>query len=208
MSVDGSDTAELLTTADLAQRPVSWSGDGTLAFVEANDIWYLQMDGASEPRRFMETPFSELWPAFSPNGKWLAYASNETGQYEVYVRPFPGPGSKFLVSTSGGNSPAWAPDGTELFYRTFMARGFRRGLDDEMMVVDIRTNPDFSVGVPRVLFEIHNFHGTIPSRTYDVALDGRRFLMPQFDEPEPQPVTKLRVVLNWFQELKERVPVN
>ena len=207
MSVDGSDTAELLTTADLVQRPTSWSGDGTLAFVEANDIWYLQMDGASEPQRFIETPFSEGWPAFSPDGKWLAYASNETGQYEVYVRPFPGPGSKFLVSTSGGNSPAWAPDGTELFYRTFMARGFRRGLDDEMMVVDIRTNPDFSVGVPRLLFEIHTFHGTIPSRTYDVALDGRRFLMPQFDEPEPQPVTKLRVVLNWSEELKEQVPV-
>ena len=110
------------------QFPMSWSPDGsTLAFHERKpngerDIWVVSPGG--DPVPFLITPFDERSPRFSPDGKWLAYVSDESGRNDVYVQPFPGPGPKWLVSTDGGIDPVWSRDGRELFYRQ----------DDQMMV--------------------------------------------------------------------------
>ena len=132
---------------------------------------------------------------FSPDGRWLAYASDESGRTEVYIRPYEGPGPKEQISTAGGNEPVWAPDGRELFYRN----------GDQMIVVDITTEPTFSAGTPRVLFERRYAftHRPDAPRNYDVARDGQRFLMIKSEQEAA--VTQLNVVLNWFAELQRRV---
>src|SRR5437762_6529613 len=95
---------------------------------------------------------------FSPDGRWLAYASNETGRYEVYVQPFPGPGGKWQISTEGGREPAWARSARELFYRN----------GGKMMVADVLTQPTFTAARPRMLFEGHYAADIHRLRTYDV----------------------------------------
>jgi Tol biopolymer transport system component len=197
-----------------AQIPYSWSPDGKwLAFEDQSpttggDIWMLPLDDgpgppgpasrgvgaeARKPQPLIRTPFHEYGGVFSPDGRWLAYSSDESGRFEVYVQPFPGPGSKWQISTEGGggdeNPPRWARNGRELFYRN----------GSKMMVVDIQTEPTFTAGKPRLLFE--GQYGA----WWDVAPDGQRFLMVQPVEPE-QPATQINVVLNWFEELRRRVP--
>jgi eukaryotic-like serine/threonine-protein kinase len=128
---DGTGEAERLTESANGQTPESWHPSGKfLAFSEThpqtgNDIMMLPLEGdevsgwkPGKPGVFLNTPFNEYAPAFSPDGRWLAYESNESGTIEVFVRPFPGPGGKQLVSTGGGRTPAWSPNGTELFYST------------------------------------------------------------------------------------------
>ena len=106
----------------------------------------LPLEGDRKPSVFLQTPFQETSPQISPDGRWVAYTSDESGRLEVYVRPFPGPGGKWQVSTDGGSEVAWSPKGNELFYRT----GARK---EKMMVVDYQTQPTFSAGKPRLLFE-------------------------------------------------------
>jgi serine/threonine-protein kinase len=185
--------------------PTSWSPDGqTLAFrsssTKSHDIWMLSREGEQEPWTFLDTEFDETGAMFSPDGGWLAYMSNETGRDEVYLQPFSvtGPRGKEQVSVDGGTEPVWAPDSRELFYRN----------GDKMMAVAIETEPDLSVGIPKLLFE-ERLLGTGPvhlPRNYDVSLDGQRFLMIQ-GEQELVP-TEIIVVLNWFDELKRLVPTN
>ncbi len=128
---DGGGEAQRLTESEHTQPPNSWSPDGkSLVFMEvgpqtSGDLWTLPMeeDGAGglkpgKPAPFLIAPFAERTPAFSPDGRWVAYYSDESGGYEVYVRPFPGPGGKWQISTSGGVMPTWSPNGKELFYRT------------------------------------------------------------------------------------------
>ncbi len=134
---------------------------------------------------------------FSPDGRWLAYVSDETGQMHVYVRPYPEPDVKFLVSEEeGGGQPVWSPDGSELFYRS----------GDKMMVVSIRTQPTFNASRPQVLFEGSYLNSTIilGNQYYDISPDGQQFLMIKQPEAERQ----IDVVLNWFEELKRLVPTN
>jgi eukaryotic-like serine/threonine-protein kinase len=199
---DGSGGLERLTTSEHVNTPSSWSPDGQLlAFWEVNattgwDIWMLRpSDRKAQP--FLRTPFNESVPRFSPDGRWLAYISNESGRYEIYVQPYPGPGGKWQISTEGGTEPAWNPNGRELFYRS----------GDRMMAVDIATQPGFSVGKPRVLFEgqYEPTPATFPN--YDVSPDGQRFLMLKPSEQEAAAQTQINVVLNWFEELKRRVPL-
>ena len=133
---------------------------------------------------------------FSPDGNWLAYVSNESGRQEVFVQPFPGPGGKRQISTEGGNQPVWERNGQELFYRN----------GNQMIAVDITTAPTFSAGTPKLLFE-GNFQASSASiANYDVTPDGQRFVMVQRSEQEQEAVTQINVVLNWFEELKQRVP--
>ena len=157
------------------QFPMSWSPDGsTLAFHERKpngerDIWVVSP--GSDPVPFLLTPFDERSPRFSPDGKWLAYVSDESGRNDVYVQPFPGPGPKWLVSTDGGIDPVWSKDGRELFYRR----------DDQMMAVSVAPKGEFSAGRPRRLFEIR-FDAGDNGPNYDVSPDGNWFVMPRSDQ--------------------------
>jgi eukaryotic-like serine/threonine-protein kinase len=197
---DGGGGLEQLTTGQYIETPISWSPNGQLlAFFEVNpvtqrDIWVLRMsDRKAQP--FLRTQFDEAVPQFSPDGRWLAYISNETGRHEVYVQSYPGPGGKWQVSTEGGTEPAWNRNGRELFYRS----------GDKMMSVDVTTQPSFSVGKSRMLFEGQYAPTPYPGTNYDVSPDGQRFLMVKPGEQEAA-TTQINVVLNWFEELKRRVP--
>jgi serine/threonine-protein kinase len=180
---DGSGSEEQLTEIGYNGMPSSWSPDGKeLAFTEISpttgfDLWILPLAGDRKPRPFLTTPFNESWAQFSPDGHWLAYESDESGGGQIYVQAYPGPGGKWQLSTDGGRSPAWNPNGRELFYRD----------GDKTMVVAIRTSPSFGAGKPRLLYE---------GPAGDPARDGQRFLGIQAVEPE-QPPTQINVMLNW-----------
>jgi eukaryotic-like serine/threonine-protein kinase len=199
---DGSGGLERLGTGQYGQIPRSLSPDGQfLAYHENNpktqkDIWVVRLsDHKSQP--FLVTPFSEGDPTFSPDGHWLAYVSNESGRPEVYVQPFPGPGGKWQISTEGGTEPAWNRNGKELFYRN----------GNKMMALDVTTQPGFSPGKPRMLFEGQYSTSDWPliGTAYDVSPDGQRFLMVKATE-QAAAATQINVVLNWFEELKQKVP--
>jgi Tol biopolymer transport system component len=214
---DGGGGLERLTTSDYLQAPMSWSPDGQLlSFIEVSpttgrDIWVLRVGdpstssgqvpsaGSGQVRKaqpFLQTPFNEGAGWFSPDGRWLAYISDETGSYEIYVRPYPGPGGKWEISTEGGTEPVWNPNGRELFFRS----------RDKMMAVDIATQPGFTAGKPRMLFE-GQYQPTPTTRpNYDVSRDGQRFLMLKPIEQAQAAPTQINVVLNWFEELKQKVP--
>jgi eukaryotic-like serine/threonine-protein kinase len=200
---DGSGGLERLSTSQYTQIPMSWSPDGQLlAFNESNpktqyDIWVLQMSG-HKAQPFLQTPFNEGGATFSPDGHWLAYVSNESGRPEVYVQPYPGPGGKYQISTEGGTEPAWNHNGKELFYRS----------GNKMMALEVATQPGFVAGKPHMLFEGQYFANDWPqvSTVYDVSADGQRFLMVKAAE-QASSATQINVVLNWFEELKQKVPV-
>jgi len=198
---DGNGGMERLTTGEYRQSPNSWSPDGQLmAFIEVNpntgyDIWILRLsDRKAQP--FLRTPFNEGAPRFSPDGRWLAYTSDESGRPEVYVQPYPGPGGKWQISTEGGTEPVWNPNGRELFYRS----------GDRMTAVDIATQPSFAAGKPQMLFEGQYAPSPVMFPNYDVTLDGQHFLMLKSIGQEQTAPTQINVVLNWFEELKRRVP--
>ncbi|HYF35694.1 MAG TPA: hypothetical protein VD994_10420, partial [Prosthecobacter sp.] len=133
----------------------------------------------------------ETQAQFSPDGRWVAYTSTESGRPEVYVQPFPATGAKWQVSTAGGEQPRWRRDGRELFYLS---------ADRKLMAVEVNGSSDtFQVGVPRLLFEprVSSISGDSP---YDVAADGKRFLVKvPVEETAPAPAT---VLLNWTADLK------
>jgi len=201
-NADGSDQPTRLTTNNFAQFPTDWSPDGdfVLFHEQKGKGWDLAvLDMTQDPpatRTLFETPFNELHAAFSPNGKWIAYASNESGQYEVYVRAFPGPGGRWQVSTAGGGHPVWAPDGTEIFY-----------LDDrKVMSVPVVTESEaFSVGRPKELFA-PGPDGDFFYTRIDIMSDGKRFVMLQNTGNAAQrELHELTFVFNWFEELRDRV---
>jgi len=195
---DGSGDAEQLTMGQNTQLPFSWSPDGrTLALVERTraaglDINVISPDGERNPRPFLQTPFNEDNPVFSPDGRWLAYQSDESGHYEVYLRPFPSAEGKRQVSTGGGIAPVWNPSGDELFYIS----------DDKMMAVDVRMEGVLELGEPRVLFE-----QTLATANYDVTPDGQRFVLILSSESEPAKLD-LILVQNWTEELTKLVPTD
>ena len=201
-SADGAGVAERLHTSETYAAPSSWSSDGRLlAFVEGHpvtsaDIWIQDLSDPKQPRRpFLQTAASETYPEFSPDGRWIAYTSNQSGTDEVYLQPYPGPGSRVQVSTNGGRAPAWGRNGAEIYY-------WQSG----MMAVTARpTSTGLTVDAPRKLFA-GRFSMTGPVRGYDVAPDGNRFLMAVLKDPPPQPSIELVLVANWFEELKRRVP--
>jgi len=199
---DGSGAPERLTNREVRQAPSSFSPDGQLlAFVETTpntgmDIWILRMsDRKAQP--FLQTPANEGGPQFSPDGRWLAYSSNESGRTEIYVQPYPGPGGKWQISNDGGAEPMWNPNGRELFYRN----------GNKMMAVDVSVQPTFTPGNPRVLFEGQYLPTGAALPYYSVTPDGQRFLMVKASEQE-QAATQINIVLNWFEELKRRAPAS
>jgi hypothetical protein len=152
----------------------------------SSKIWILPLKGAEEPVLYSETPFSQGFARLSPNGKWLAVASNDTGRTEIYVQAFPNAGAKFQVSTNGGDTPTWSRDGKELFF----VEGDRR-----FMSAEVDAGPRFEAAVPRLLFEAR----TNPNHWFDVGPDGH-FLIPI---PVGQSSRAIDVVINWPALLKK-----
>jgi serine/threonine-protein kinase len=159
------------------------------------------MDGKGQIAPLVQTMFTEGLGEISPDGRWLAYQSNESGQNQVYVRPFPDVNSgRWQVSPAGGTKPVWARSGRELFY-----------LDDAagLTTVPIQTTPAFSAGNPTKLFDTR-YHSAAQARSYDVSPDGQRFLvikdMPTGNQTASAASPSMVVVLNWSEELKARLP--
>jgi serine/threonine-protein kinase len=201
MPMDGSEAETSLLSGDVGHVPLSWTPDSrTLAFVTVDpqtkqDIWTLNVDEKGKAHPFLQTDFREGAPAFSPDGRWLAYVSDESGQNELYVRPFPGPGQKWTISTEGASEPVWARGSGQLFYRN----------GDAVMIVDVKMTPEFSASRPRQLFRHSYERSNAYWPNYDVTPDGRRLLMLKTVDASPPP-QQIHVVLNWFDELKHRVP--
>jgi serine/threonine protein kinase/Tol biopolymer transport system component len=195
-AADGSGVVEQLTHSPNGQNANSWTRDGQiLAFTENDrtpDIWTLRVDLTHKPEPFLRTPYKEFEPAFSPDGRWIAYESNEADRDEIYVRPFPPAGAKWQVSTRGGVTPRWSPDGKGLFYLT----------DDTLMVAAVRPGPTFQAAAPRALFRHSQPWNDDGRSRFSVMPDGQHFLMLQ---PAGAPF-QIQVTLNWVEELKARVP--
>ena len=210
LPADGSGEPERLAPSDREQFISSWSSEGVIAFLEAGDIWVLPPDGAPAP--FFTSEAVEKYATFSPDGQWLAYTSTEGERTEVYVRPYPGPVPATLISERG-TSVAWSPDGREIYYRQGPPG---RGV---LMAVDVTPGDEFRAGRPAPLIDpwTSNFS---PVRAYDVFSDGSFVFGVQDDDNSQTGVdqgtsvarsleqfgaTELHVILNWFEELKERV---
>ncbi len=168
------------------------------------DVMALSIDGNPRVRPILQTRFNENYAEFSPDGRWIAYASNESGQTEVYVQPYPGPGARQQVSVDGGTAPAWSRDGKELFYTTTRSVG-GQAAPTKMMAVAVKLEPTFDAGSPHLLFQ-GDFGATAAIRGYDVTPDGRRFLMVQQKDRPHTKVTEMILVQNWVEELQQKVP--
>ncbi|MGH9363850.1 MAG: protein kinase domain-containing protein, partial [Thermoanaerobaculia bacterium] len=199
---DGSGAEERLFESSVHPHMSSWSPDGrVLLFTEYDpafrgDIWALSLEGGRQAAApLLKTPAHERAARFSPDGRWFAYVSDESGRDEVYVQPFPGPGGRWQISTGTGTEPIWSHDGRELFYRS----------GEKMLAVDVTTKPTFSAGSPRTLFEGDYVTTRRGEAAYDVSADDRRFLMVRRDA-RSAPV-QLNVVLNWIEDLKQRAPM-
>ena len=197
-AADGSGHPQAIAGSLSGDLPCSVSPDGdTLAFMRQNaqtsrDVYVLSLRGQPRPRPVVSTPAYEGGAQFSPDGHWMAYASDESGQMQVYVRPFPGPDRRWQVSTEGGTQPLWSRNGKEIFYR----------VGNKMMVVDASAGVDLIPSQPRQLFEQRYVFQNVSLANYDVSPDGQRFVMVK-DEAGSG---RLNVVLNWTEELKRLVP--
>ena len=162
------------------------------------DVWVLSREDDWSPKPIaVREEFNERSPAFSPDGAWLAYVSDESGQDEVYVLSYPDLNEKSIISTDGGREPAWSADSSELFYR----------YGDDFMTVTVRTEPTLSPDPPRLLFSGRYVREALPasgSRTYEVATDDRFLVVRREQLGDATP--RSNVILNWFEELKQRVP--
>src|SRR5262245_46307474 len=148
----------------------------------------------------IHTAANEITPEFSPDGRWLAYVSNESGRHEVYVQPYPGPGERHMISTNGGEQPAWSPSGRELFY---VQGGFFNPGDGvpTLMSVKVTAGPAVRAGPAEAVFEGADL-SVGWGRNYDVASDGRRFLLALKQAPANLAPAQMILVQHWFEELK------
>jgi serine/threonine-protein kinase len=203
---NGTAMQERLLEGSNSRYPTSITPDGTrLVFREEAgqtglDLAVLTLDSDDPPKPLVATEFNELNAEISPDGRWLAYRSNESGRDEVYVRPFPNVAAAlWQVSTDGGQHPVWARSGDELFYRA---------LDGSLMRVPVELQPMFSAGTPRKLFQGQYLKGS--GRAYDVSPDASRFLMIKEGNGTDEGATppSLVVVQNWFEELKGLAPTD
>ena len=190
---DASAPAEPLLTDTLEQWTSSWSVSGPSLFFDelhvatGSDISVLSVNGDRTPERWLATEHNEIVPAVSPDGHWIAYMSDESGQFEIYVQSYPAAGGRATVSRAGGASPRWARDGTELFYNN----------GDSLMVARVATDSAFRV-VRRELL----FRADFVKTGFDVHPGGNSFVMTRDEEPERK---EMVIVLNWFEELRRRM---
>jgi serine/threonine protein kinase/Tol biopolymer transport system component len=192
-ATDGSGTAERLLDAAYAQDVTSWSRDGHwLAIMQRHpqnksDIIVLALDGDRRARPFLATPFNELSAVFSPDGRWIAYVSDESGSPQVFMTSFPGPGPRKQVSTNGGAMPLFSNDGRSLFYMR----------EASIMSADLVTEPTLTIGAPHVAFEIPGAQRVV-AQPYPVTATADRVLYVR----EPDIPRSAHVVVNWFEELR------
>jgi eukaryotic-like serine/threonine-protein kinase len=196
-AADGTGPEELLETAPKA--PMDWTRDGAFLLTATrntnpktgNDIWALPMSGpnALKPVALLQTEFSEWQPRVSPDGRWLAYESNESKRYEVYVVGFPSLNGHWQISANGGTRPVWSRDGRELYFSS---------PDNKLMAVPIQPGAQFQAGVPKPLFDVRQM--ATGNATYDVSADGRFLIATPVEQPATVPMT---VVLNWQAALKK-----
>ena len=208
-AADGGGSPKLLLDLGRAVYPNAWSGPNNLLSFHGvtddadRDVWTIpdpRVEG-SAPTLFVSTPFVDRAGIFSPDGRWMAYVSEKSGQDEVYVRAFPDQGQEYPISTRGGKEPVWSRDGQELFYRN----------EDQLFGVTISaSDASFEAGSPVVLFEASydldtsiGGKGGLPN--YDVAEDGRFLMVKPALEVEPPDIV---LIQNWIHELKRLVPVN
>ncbi len=195
-NTSGAGQEELLLKSASSKWPSSWSADGRLLlYYEADpktkaDLWVLPMQGERKPVVFLRTEFNERDGAFSPDGKWIAYSSDESGRYEVYVQPYPTTGAKWQVSKDGGNRPKWRRDGKELFWLTDSGT---------LLAADVTAGPAFQSATPRRLFETRIQE---PVERYAVSADGKRFLIPLEGTVEADANRSLTVIQNWLAAAK------
>jgi serine/threonine-protein kinase len=210
---DGAGEPQRLLEGQNNLFPSSFSPDGRrLAYGEANpqtgyDIWTVPLDTSDpdhpkpgKPEPFLTTPAAELGAIFSPDGHWIAYGSNESGTNEIYVRPFPGPGGKWQISTGGGSSAFWAKKRDELFY---VAK------DRRIMVLDFTAKGDsFQPGTPRVWSNRHIIYTGTGAGVLDIAPDGKRFavLAPEENAGPAKGSVRVTFLENFFDELRRRIP--
>jgi serine/threonine-protein kinase len=214
-AADGTGEEERLGAAPgRSLYPWSWSIDGKIlvlmdqatsheaAFLSGSHIGSLSMEGDRKWRPLLSEKFYEAHPQIAPNGRWMAYVSTESGEFEVYVRPFPEVDKgKWQISTGGGRDPIWSHDSRELFYRN----------GNSVIAVDVQTEPTFNAGKPALLFQGAYFSGIAnKGHIWDLSPDGKRFLMMKESEAATSTSSgpqKINIVLNWLEELKQRVPV-
>ncbi len=197
---NGADKDELLLKSTERKAANDWSRDGRFLLYSSlgkgSDLWVLPMTGEDrKPRIYLQTEFQESQARFSPDSRWVAYTSNESGVNEVYVRPFPDASAgKWMVSKGGGNQPHWRRDGKELFYIS---------ADSKMMSVDVSTGAGFKSAVPKTLFPAPVMGGASATNTtrYDVSPDGKRFLINTVGDAGSS--LAITVVLNWQAALKK-----
>jgi serine/threonine-protein kinase len=204
-AADGTGSPERLTESPNYQRPSAVLPDGMrVLFWEAprktaTDVMMLTLDKDRRVRPLIQGPLVDRNAEVSPDGRWLAYESNDSGQPQVFVRPFPDVDrEKIQVSTAGGVQPLWAGNGRELFY---IAPG------DELMSVPVKLGNSWTAGTPARLIDAPYFRGGgNDSRMYDVSPDGKRFLMIKPEVSASQPAARIVVVQHWLEELKRLVP--
>ena len=205
-AADGSGSAQRLTKAEQGSQhePESWNPDGktlTLDHSQAGQhVWALS-EGDPKPKPLIEVGTSiQKHSAFSPDGHWLAYMSQETGTTQVFVQPFPLTGAKYQISIGGGRAPLWSPDGKQLFYHDTR--------NNRLVAVDVRTQPSFSFGKP-VTFPIEGTIHPQAQRNYDITPDGKQFvvILPASSQTGgSRSAPQINIVVNWVEELKQRVP--
>jgi eukaryotic-like serine/threonine-protein kinase len=202
---DGTGPEERLTTGSRNEFPESWGNGGRdLVFLECAtpqsgpcDVSVLSMAGERQVKVLLQTKFNEQHPRVSPDGRWLAYDSNESGRPEIYVRPFPDvEGGRWQVSTGGGMEPLWEPKGSELFYRS----------PTNLMVVPVRTGATPTFGNAATLFNLGRYFTGGGGRHYDIAPRADRFILTAPVAPEGGTAGQMVVVQGWFEELKRLVP--
>ena len=210
-AVDGSGMVEHLFTSPTALGPSSFSPDGSVLTVTGArvghglDIGIFTLAGARDVEWILDGEFDEYYAEVSPDGRWLAYVANESGQYEVYVRPFPNVREgRSQISRAGGTSPEWGTDSSELFYQVTSPSGGRT----TMMMVKNETDPVFEPGNPVPVFE-GQYRGSFPPepRQFDMSPDGARFLMVKEGSANNDQLVIL-LIQNWFEELTRLVPTN
>jgi eukaryotic-like serine/threonine-protein kinase len=192
-SASGAGNEELLFKSNERKWAGDWSRDGrfiictNLSQKTKNDLWVLPMTGEQTPFSYLQTTYNEDHPRFSPDGRFVAYTSDESGRSEVYVQTFPVSGGKWIVSTNGGAQPRWRRDGKEIFFMS---------PDRKIMAADTKLEGDiFEAGVPKVLFQTNVVSYPNPRNVYDVSADGQRFVI--ITPPEEATSTPIVVVTNW-----------